>query len=47
MNQHDLKAMYAYVKRLGPAGELAPSYVPPDQEPLGPAVRFPAAPKTN
>ena len=45
MNQQDLKAMYAYVKWLGPAGELAPSYLPPDQEPVGPAVWFPVPPK--
>jgi len=41
MNEEDLKALYAYVKWLGPAGEPAPSYLPPGQEPGGPVVRFP------
>jgi len=41
MSQEDLKALYAYVKWLGPAGEPAPSYLPPGQEPAGPVVRFP------
>jgi mono/diheme cytochrome c family protein len=47
MNQQDLKALYAYVKWLGPAGELAPNYVPPEEEPVGPVVQFPAPPKRN
>jgi mono/diheme cytochrome c family protein len=45
MTHEDLKAMHAYVKWLGAAGEVAPSYVPPEQEPLGLAVQFPMAPK--
>ena len=44
MNQEDLKALYAYVKWLGPAGEAAPGYVPPETEPVGPVVQFPAPP---
>jgi mono/diheme cytochrome c family protein len=47
MNQQDLKALYAYVKWLGPAGEPAPNYVPPELEPVGPVVQFPAPPKKN
>ena len=45
MTQQDLKALYAYVKWLGPAGEAAPTYLPPEEEPVGPTVRFPAPPK--
>lgn len=44
MKDSDLKAIYAYVKYLGPAGEAAPAYVPPDQVPKGPFVTFPAPP---
>lgn len=45
MSAGDLRAMYRYVRYLGPAGQPAPAYVPPGQEPKGPAVRFPAPPK--
>ena len=45
MTEQDLKAIYQYVKVLGPAGEPAPSYLPPNQEPKGPYVQFPAPPK--
>jgi hypothetical protein len=41
MSQQDLKAVYAYVKWLGPAGKDAPGYIPPGQKPTGPAVQFP------
>jgi mono/diheme cytochrome c family protein len=41
MSEQDLKALYTYVKWLGPAGELAPSYAPPGQKPTGPVVQFP------
>jgi mono/diheme cytochrome c family protein len=41
MNQEDLKALYAYVKWLGPAGEPAPTSLPPGQQPAGPVVQFP------
>lgn len=44
MTDQDLKAIYHYVQWLGPAGELAPTYVPPGREAKGPVVRFPAAP---
>lgn len=45
MRDGDLKAIYAYLKHLGPAGEPAPAYLPPDQTPAGPFVTFPAPPK--
>jgi mono/diheme cytochrome c family protein len=41
MRDGDLKAIYAYLKHLGPAGEPAPAYVPPDATPAGPVVSFP------
>jgi hypothetical protein len=45
MTHEDLKAMHAYVRWLGAAGEIAPSYVPPEQEPVGLAVQFPMVPR--
>ncbi len=41
MSDRDLRALYRYVRHLGPAGEPAPAYVPPGGTPQGPAVRFP------
>jgi mono/diheme cytochrome c family protein len=34
--EQDLRAMYKYIKHLGPAGQPAPQFVPPDQEPAPP-----------
>ena len=45
MTDRDVKAIYAYLKHLGPAGQPAPHYVPADKTPGGPFVQFPAAPK--
>lgn len=45
MTDTDLRALYHYVRALGPAGALAPEYVPPTQEPKPPYVTFPAPPK--
>ena len=45
MSERDLRAIYRYVLHLGPAGEAAPSYLPPDQEPKPPFVQFPTPPK--
>jgi mono/diheme cytochrome c family protein len=45
MSERDLRAIYRYMKHLGPAGEPAPAYLPPDQEPKAPFVQFPAPPK--
>jgi mono/diheme cytochrome c family protein len=45
MTEQDLKAIYRYVKTLGPVGDPAPEYVPPGKEPQGPYVQFPAPPK--
>ena len=41
MSARDLRALYRYVKALGPAGEPAPAHVPPGQKPKGPAIQFP------
>jgi mono/diheme cytochrome c family protein len=41
MSDRDVKAIYAYLKYLGPAGEPAPQYIAPDQKPGGPFVQFP------
>ena len=45
MNDADLRAIYRYVRHLGPAGKPAPAYVPPEQTPAQPYVQFPAPPK--
>ena len=45
MTEQDLKAIYQYVKVLGPAGEPAPAYVAPGREPQTPYIQFPSAPK--
>jgi mono/diheme cytochrome c family protein len=44
MQESDVKAIHAYLKHLGPAGEPAPAYVPPDKTPAGPFVKFPEPP---
>jgi len=45
MSTGDLRAMYRYVKSLGPAGKPAPAYLPPGTSAPEPAVKFPAPPK--
>ena len=44
MSDRDLRAVYAYVRSLGPAGVAVPGYVPPDKEPQQPYVQFPMPP---
>jgi mono/diheme cytochrome c family protein len=44
MADEDLRAVYQYIRHLGPAGQPAPAYVPPDQQPNPPYVSFPAPP---
>lgn len=41
MKEADLKAIYRFIRYLGPAGEAAPAYQLPDQEPQGEFVLFP------
>ncbi|MBM4121067.1 MAG: cytochrome C [Nitrospira sp.] len=45
LHERDLRAMYKFIKHLGPSGEQAPSYLPPDREPPHPYVQFPQPPK--
>ena len=45
MTTSDLRALYRFIRHLGPAGKPAPAHVPPGQTPSGPYVQFPAPPK--
>lgn len=45
MTDDDLRALYAFIRHLGPAGQSAPGFVPPGQEPVTPYISFvPQAP---
>lgn len=44
MSEPDLLALHRYITSLEGMGDPAPAYVPPDQEPTGPVVQFPAGP---
>jgi mono/diheme cytochrome c family protein len=44
MTDEDLRAIYQYIRQLGPAGKPAPEYVPPDEEPDPPYALFPSPP---
>jgi len=44
MKDEDLRAIYQFIVYLGPAGDPAPAYVPPDQEPKTPYILFPSPP---
>jgi mono/diheme cytochrome c family protein len=41
MTDRDLRAIYVYTRSLGPGGQPAPAYVPPDKTPTGPFIQFP------
>lgn len=41
MSEGDLKAIHAYIRSLGPAGQPAPAALPPGQAANGPVIRFP------
>jgi mono/diheme cytochrome c family protein len=45
MSDGDVRAIYRYLKALGPAGAPVPDYVAPDKDPKPPFVQFPAPPK--
>lgn len=45
MGKGDLRAVYHYIRSLGPSGDPAPEFVPPGQEPKTPYVQFPMPPK--
>ena len=40
MTDHDLSAIYAFMRHLGPAGKPAPQFVPPGQTPPEPYVSW-------
>lgn len=40
-HEADLRAMYRFIKHLGPIGDPVPAYIPPDQEPPQPYVQWP------
>ena len=45
MTEQDLRAIYRFIRYLGPVGEPSPAFVPPGQQPKGPYVLFPEPPK--
>lgn len=47
MSDSDLKAIYAYLRHLGPAGIAAPAYLSPDKAPTLPFVQFPSPPPAS
>jgi mono/diheme cytochrome c family protein len=47
MHENDLRSLYRFIRQLGPAGEAAPAYVPPDREPPPPFASFPPGPPEN
>ena len=45
MTEPDLRAMYRFIRSLGPVGEAAPAYLPPDKQPNPPFIQWPMPPK--
>jgi mono/diheme cytochrome c family protein len=45
MTEQDLRAIYRFIRNMGPAGKPAPAYLPPEKEPQGPYILFPQTPK--
>lgn len=45
MSSADLRAMYRFIRHLGPAGKPAPQYVAPGGDVSTPVIAFPAPPK--
>lgn len=45
MATQDLRAIYRFIRYLGPTGQPAPAFVPPAQKPEGPYVQFPQPPE--
>jgi len=45
MKAEDLRALYQYIRSLGPGGGPAPAYVPPGKEPDTPYALFPSPPE--
>mgnify|MGYP000072116737 CR=1 FL=1 len=44
MKDADLRAIYHFIRSMGPEGEPAPQYLPPDKEPTTPYALFPSPP---
>jgi len=44
MKEEDLRALYRFIRSLGPGGSPAPAYVPPEKEPPPPYALFPPPP---
>ena len=44
MKEEDMRAVYQYIRHLGPGGKPAPDYVAPDREPPPPYALFPPPP---
>lgn len=44
MTDQDLRAIYRFIRKLGPAGQEAPAFLPPTQEPPDPYIVFPSSP---
>lgn len=44
MEEGDLRAIYQFVRHLGPGGKPAPAFVPPGEEPNPPYALFPPPP---
>jgi len=45
MDKEDLRAIYRFVRHLGPAGKPSPAALAPGVKPAGPAITFPAPPQ--
>ena len=45
VTEPDLRAMYHYIRSLGPVGQPAPDYLPPDRQPPPPFLLWPSPPK--
>jgi mono/diheme cytochrome c family protein len=43
MSEGDVRAIFKYIRSLGPAGQPAPKFVPPGEVPQQPYVQFPDA----
>lgn len=42
MKETDLRALYAFVKSLGPSDNKVPAYVPPNEQPMPPVIQWPS-----
>lgn len=47
MKEEDLRAIYQFIRSMGPGGEPAPQYLPPGVEPTTPYALFPSPPSAK